>query len=222
MIAFLLLLQAATTPAGPPSPVNPTARRFDACAALVKTDAAAAVAEGERWSRESGGGLPARLCVGLAYVAQSRWAPAEIAFAQAAAQAEEQRDGRAAGLWVQAANAALAGDDAAKARADLDRAIALPVLSDVMRGEAYLDRARAGVALGDLATARGDLDQAVKLVPNDPLGWLLSAALARRQGDHARAVRDLASARTLDSGAPEISEEAARIAAMPTPPASGR
>ena len=219
MIALLLLQAAAAI--GPAPPVDPAERRFDACAALVKTDIPAAVAEGERWAAANGG-LPARLCLGLAYVAQSRWAPAEIAFAQAATQAEAQRDGRAAGLWVQAANAALAGDDPARARADLDRAIALPVMTDPMRGEAFLDRARAAVALGDLPAARGDLDQALKLVPRDPLGWLLSAALARRQGDARRATHDLDEARRLDPTAPEIADEAARIAAMPARPAPTR
>ena len=209
MIAFLLLQAAVAA-----GPADPAEKRFDTCAALVKSDAVAAVKEGERWAAANGG-FPARLCLGLAYVAQERWAPAEIAFAQAATQAEAQRDGRAGGLWVQAANAALAGDDPAKARADLDRAIALPVLSDPMRGEAFLDRARAAVALNDLPAARTDLDQALKLVPKDPLGWLLSAALARRQGDARRAAHDLDEARRLDPKAPEIAEEAARIAAMP-------
>lgn len=222
MIALpvFLLLQAAT-PAGPAGPVDPAEKRFEACTARIKTDAAAAVQEGEGWA-STGGGLPARLCLGLAYVAQERWAPARIAFTQAAEQAEIQRDGRAAGLWVQAANAALAGDDPAAARSDLDRALALPVLADAMRGEAHLDRARAGVALNDLPGARTDLDEALKLVPKDPLGWLLSAALARRQGDRVRATRDLASARVLDPKAPEIAEEATRIAAMPAPPVTGR
>ncbi|WP_129586187.1 tetratricopeptide repeat protein [Sphingomonas montana] len=214
MIALFLLLQA-----GPAVPATLPAQRFDACTALAKTDAAAAVAEGERWVAANGG-VPARLCLGLGYVAQERWAPAEIAFAQAATQAESVHDGRAASLWVQAANAALAGDDPARARSDLDKALALPVLTDILRGEAYLDRARAGVALNDLPAARIDLDQALKLVPADPLVWLLSAALARRQGDVRRAVRDLAEARTRDPRAPEITEEAARIAAMPTKPVS--
>ncbi|GGE86810.1 tetratricopeptide repeat protein [Sphingomonas prati] len=216
MIALFLLLQAAAGPAAPPTVAT---KRFEACTALIKTDAAAAVAEGERWAATNGG-LPARLCLGLAYVAQEKWAPAEIAFAQAATEAEAARDGRAAALWVQAANAALAADDPSKARGDLDKALSLPVLTDVMRGEAYLDRARAGVALNDLPAARIDLDQALKLVPADPLAWLLSAALARRQGDQRRAVRDLAEARTRDPRAPEITEEAARIAQMPLKPVS--
>jgi tetratricopeptide (TPR) repeat protein len=216
MIAALFLMLQAAPSAGPPAPIDLAKKRFDACTALIRTDVAAAVKEGEGWSA-TGGGLPARLCLGLAYVAQERWAPARIAFAQAAEQAEIQGDGRAAGLWVQAANAALAGDDPAQARGDLDHALALPVFNDPMRGEAFLDRARAGVALNDLTAARTDLDQALKLVPNDPLGWLLSAALARRQGDRARATSDLAAARRLDPKAPEIPAEAARIAAMPGP-----
>ena len=206
-LIFLLLQTASAS----------DAERFEKCSAQVKADAAAGVATAETWQR-AGGGLPARMCLGLGYVAQERWAPAEIAFAQAAEEAERRGDGRAAGLWVQAANAALAGEDPARARTDLDRALALPVLVDTMRGEAHLDRARAAVALNDLAGARSDMDEALKLVPQDPLAWLLSATLARRQGDAARAAKDIAEAVRLDPKAPEIAEERARIAAMTAGP----
>lgn len=207
ILPLLLTLQAAATPLP-----DATEKRFETCVALTKSDPEKALAEADAW--RVGGGLPARMCLGLAYVALERWDPAAVTFEQAAAEAEIQRDGRAATLWVQAGNAALAGDDPAKARGYFDRALALPVLADEMRGEVHLDRGRAGVAIGDLAAARADLDQAVKLVPRDPMAWLLSATLARRQEDAARAQKDIAEAARIAPQQAPIAYEEGNIAAL--------
>ncbi|SNS57894.1 Tetratricopeptide repeat-containing protein [Sphingomonas laterariae] len=209
ILSLFLALQV-----GPVAPVtvDPAQKRFEACAALVKSDPAKAVAEAEAW--RNGGGLPAKMCLGLAYSAQERWGPAAIAFEQAAKEAGIQRDGRAANLWVQAGNAALAGDDPAMARNHFDRALALPVLSDEMRGETHLDRARADVAIGNLGDARADLDRAVKLVPGDPMAWLLSATLARRQNDLPRATRDINEAARLAPQEAPVAFEQGNIAQL--------
>jgi len=206
VISFILL--AAATTASP----SGNEARFAACAKLVESDPVKAAAEADAW-RVANGGLLARQCLGLAYAAQGRWAPAALAFEQAARDAEIQRDGRAATLWVQAGNASLAGDDPAKARMSLDRALALPVLSKNMRGEAYVDRARAGVASGDLVGARADLDRAIGLVPADPMVWLLSANLALRQGDLARAQGHIAEAVRLAPDDAAVAYEAGNVAA---------
>ena len=207
----LLFLAAATT--ADPAVV----KRYDACIALVKSDAAQAVKVADQW-RVDGGGLPARKCLGIAYTAEERWGPAAISFEQAAREAEIQRDGRAAEMWVLAGNAALGGDDAAGARGYFDRALALPVLSPAMRGETYMDRARAQVAVDNLPAARTDLDEALKLVPGDPMGWLLSATLARRQGDKARAEKDIAEALRLVPHEEAVIAESAAISRMTTTP----
>ncbi len=206
MISLLFVLASTVTPidAGP---------RFDRCAALAKTDPAKAAAEADAW-RVGGGGVPARMCLGLAYVEQERFGPASAAFEQAAREAEIQRDGRAATLWVQAGNAALADGDAGKARGFLDRALALPVMSPALRGEAYLDHARAQVAVGYVDAARKDLDQALALVPGDPMAWLLSATLARRQGDGARATKDIMEAARLAPSEAAIAYEQGNIHAL--------
>lgn len=204
MIPLLLFAAAATA--------SPEQTRFAACAKLVETDPAKAAAEGEAW-RIANGGLLARQCLGLAYSAQGRWAPAAVAFEQAARDAEIQRDGRAATLWVQAGNAALAGDDPGKAKMAFDRALALPVMSNAMRGEAYLDRARAGVASNDLPGARADLDKAIGLVPADPMAWLLSANLALRQNDLPRAQGHIAEAVRLAPDDAAVAYEAGNVAA---------
>jgi tetratricopeptide (TPR) repeat protein len=207
VIPFLLLAAAMTA-----SSSSADEARFVACSKLVETDPAKAVAEADAW-RVANGGLLARQCLGLAYSAQGRWAPAAVVFEQAARDAEIRRDGRAATLWVQTGNAALAGDDPAKARLAFDRALALPVLSKQMQGETWLDRARAGVALKDLAGARADLDKAIGLVPADPMVWLLSANLALRQNDLPRAQGHIAEAVRLAPDDAAVAYEAGNVAA---------
>ena len=216
MIPFLLLL-ADLPKAGPAAPatagLSPDETRYDQCVRHIKDNPEKAAAEADAW-RIAGGGLHARQCLGLAYVALERWSAAVIAFEQAAREAQSQRDGRAAMLWAQAGNAALAGDNAAQARDDLSAAIALPSMSDPMRGEAYLDRARAWVALNDMNSARSDINAALKLVPGDGLAWLLSATLARRQNDAACAQADIEEAVRLASDDAAVALEAGNIAAM--------
>jgi tetratricopeptide (TPR) repeat protein len=191
----------------------PEAARFEACTALAQTDPAKALDQAGAW-RLQGGGILARQCEGLAYVAQKRWPPAVIAFEAAARLAERDADGRAATFWVQAGNAALAGGDATKARGFLDAALARGTLTGEPLGEAHLDRARARAALGDMKGARTDLDSATKLVPADPLGWLLSATLARRMNDLPRAQVDIAEAAKLSPDDASVAYEAGNIAVL--------
>jgi tetratricopeptide (TPR) repeat protein len=184
MITALLALAAATAPstAGAPD--------FERCAALAKETPEQAVVQAEQW-RLQGGGAKSRQCLGLAYAGLERWAPAATAFEGAALEAEKAKQPGASDLWAQAGNAWIAADDAAKARAALDRALLDPTLAQELRGEVHLDRARALVALGDLAGARGDLDKGLSLVPGDPFGWYLSAALAQREDKLPRARSDI-------------------------------
>lgn len=204
----LLLLAAALPLAQMPGGAQ---ARFDACTRLIRADAKAAVAQAEAWARSSAD-VPAQQCLGLAYVADERWDTATVTFEQAARDAEVAGDGRAASLWVQAGNAALAGNDPGRARDLLDRALKLPTLPEPMRGEAWLDRARADVALNDLALGRSDMDKALKLVPADPMGWLLSATLARRQGQPERAEKDIQEAAKLAPDDPSVQLEMGNIA----------
>ena len=157
---------------------------------------------------------PALQCRGLAEVAAKRWAAAALSFEAAAREAEVKRDGLAADLWVQAGNAALAGNDPAKAIAYFDGALKHRALTGEARGEAYLDRARARVALGDSKGGRSDLDLALRDVPADPLGWLLSATLARRMNDLARAQADITQAATLSPDDASVALEAGNIAVL--------
>lgn len=219
----LLILAAAAAAATPAAPVPPAASappaisaqedRFKACLALVDSDPAKAVEMAGDW-RIKGGGLSARHCLGLAFAAQSKWVSAMTAFEQAAQDAEGQRDARAAAFWVQAGNAALAAGDLPRARSALDAAMAKGVLAGLDLGEAHLDRARILVAQRNNKAARTDLDAALKLVPEDPLAWLLSATLARRDGDLTRAAADIAEAGKRSPDDASVALEAGNIAVL--------
>ncbi len=206
--------EAAPPPAAPPAAVQ-TVRSdeilYGECSASVKQDPESGLAAANDW-RMRGGGLLARACVALAYAELERWAPAAVAFEQAAREAEKAQDIRQADLWVQSGNSWLAADDGARARIAFDAALATTLLTAELRGEVHLDRARAGVALGDLVGARADLDRALELVPGDPFAWLLSAALARREAAVPRAQKDIARALELAPGDADVLLEAGNIA----------
>ncbi len=210
----MILLMAAAAAATPVSaPVSVNEKRFADCVALVERDPAKAIEAAGNW-RVEGGSILARQCLGLAYAAQQRWLPAMTAFEQAAQTAEAERDGRAGNLWVQAGNAALAASEAGKARTAFDAALASGQVKGAEAGEVHLDRARALFATGDARAARGDLDAALKLVPADPLAWLLSATLARKTGDLTRAQTDIAEAAKRSPDDASVALEAGNIAIL--------
>jgi tetratricopeptide (TPR) repeat protein len=212
--ALAFLLQATATPVAPgPRTLGPLDQaRFETCYDTAIDDPAAGVNEANRWIGE-GGGFLARQCLGFAHSKAGNFAGAEEAFAQAAHDAETARDWRAANLWAQAGNAALAAGDPETARMRLDAALAQGRLTGQALGLATLDRGRAALAMEDWAAGRADLDAAAALVPNDPLVWLLSATLARRQNDLPRAQADIQQAAALGPRDAAIALEAGNIAA---------
>lgn len=212
---MILLFLAAAAAQGPDE------ARFDQCVALTEGDAAKALEFAGDW-QIAGGGVLARQCAGLAYASLRRWLPAATAFQQAAELAERSHDARAARLWVQAGNAAIAAGDMAKAGQYLDSALAGNGLAGAEAGEAYLDRARARVATDAPDAARGDLDRALKLVPGDPLAWLLSATLARRSGDLVRARNDIAEAMKRAPDDASVALEAGNIGVLSGSEAAAR
>jgi len=186
-------------------------QRYQGCIEQTRSAPAKAVETANAW-RAAGGGLPARHCLAMAYLAQERFAPAAVALEQAARAAEAERDPSAADLWGQAGNAALLAGDTVKAHGYLSSALAGAGGDPVRRGQLLIDRARASVELARLGDARADLDQAVKLVPQEPVAWLLSASLARRQGQLARAATDVAQAATLAPNDPDVRLEQGNVA----------
>jgi Flp pilus assembly protein TadD len=68
--------------------------------------------------------------------------------------------------------------------------------------------------MGDMKGTRADLDLAIKHVPADPLGWLLSATLARKAGDLVRAQSDIAEAAIRSPDDASVALEAGNIAVL--------
>jgi tetratricopeptide (TPR) repeat protein len=202
LLAFAAV-QVSADPLGVAPPSPEIQARLRACTALVRTAPQQALDDANAWLGERGG-LPARQCAGLAYVALQQWAAAATMYETAAHEAEAAADASRADFWVQAGNAWLAAGENARALQALDAALATPNLSQELRGEAQLDRARAQVALGHADRARQDLDRALQLVPADPFAWYLSAALARREANVARVRTDIARALTLGPDDPDI------------------
>jgi tetratricopeptide (TPR) repeat protein len=188
-------------------------RRYDGCVRALQADAKKAEEFAVQWAAQ-GGGLPARHCQALAQLQLKQFKAAAATLAAAARDAETARSPLAADFWGQAGNAAfLAGDNAA-AIAHFSSAIAANGEFAPARAAAFhVDRARAQAEAGDLAAARADLDKALALNNDDAVAWMLSAALARRQGDMARASREISRASTLAPSDPDIMFEQGNIAA---------
>lgn len=209
-LAALFLLQSAAPLAGA-LPDAVTKARFDACQETAIDDPAAGVEAANAWLIE-GGGRFARQCMGFAHARAGQYDSAERAFVQAAEEAARLPEGKASNLWAQAGNAAFAAQNYAAARSHFDAALLAGPVGNLATGLILSDRARAAVAAGDLAAGRSDLDRAQALVADDPLVWLLSAALARRTGDLTRADADIAVAARLAPRDAAVALEAGAIA----------
>lgn len=214
---------AATPPAAGGAPAREDGRipvpakfaaPFQSCLDQAIESPDAGVAFAQKW-RIEGGSFYARHCMGFAYSRAERWAPAIVAFEQAAEEAERGGEmAQSARLWAQAGNAALASGDAAKARTDFDAALARGLPDGMEKGEVHLDRARALVALGDAEGARDSLDVALAQAPRDPLGWLLSATLARRSGEMSLAQAHIARAVQLSPDDASVALEEGNVAIL--------
>ncbi|MCP3733872.1 hypothetical protein M9979_03140 [Sphingomonas sp. RP10(2022)] len=209
----MILILAVALQAAAARPADPREARYDRCVALAASDPAAARAEAVRWGA-AGGGWFARQCAGLAYAQQGDFAAAAGEFEAAAKAAELAHDKRAANYWAQAGNARLAAGDVPRARVALDTAIVAGTLQGLALGEAQLDHARVLVAAGETEAARRDIDMALATAGDDPLAWLLSATLARRDGDLPRAKKDIGEALKRSADDASVQLEAGNIAAL--------
>lgn len=215
--------KAASAVAAPPRSVSSEgpipvpekfAKPFQACLDHAVDAPDQAVAFAQKW-RIEGGSFYARHCMGFAYARAERWAPAMVAFEQAAEEAERGGEmAQSARLWAQAGNAALASGDAAKARVSFDAALARGIPAGLEKGEVHLDRARALVALNDAKGARESLDVALDQAAQDPLAWLLSATLARRSGEMKLAQAHIARAVQLSPDDASVALEEGNIAIL--------
>lgn len=200
-------------PAKRPSPkvTSPLDIRFDQCIDEATEDPGKGLLAANKWQIE-GGAYLARNCLGFAYAELQDWAKAIPEFAQSAEGAGAANDERAAIFWSQAGNAALAQGDHAKALKYFESALAPNTLDDLLKGEVHLDMARVYVALDQYEQAKNEFAIVHQLVPEDPLGWLLSATLARRMGDLVQAKADIAEAAKLAGTDPAVALEAGNIA----------
>ena len=201
------------TPRAAAGPLEIRTDRLQRCVALAESDPEAARAEAGRW-RIAGGRFLARGCAGLAFAAEKSWPSAAGEFEDAAREAQLAKDAGAAKYGAQAGNAWLAAAQPAKARAALDSALTAGTLTGLPLGEAQLDHARALVATGDLESARTDIDLALTNAADDPLAWLLSATLARREGNPARATKDIGEGLRRSADDASVQLEAGNIAAL--------
>lgn len=206
ILSLLLAMQAAESPAsqtidpatqrpisGPALATNLTEVRLNECLDLSIEDPAAGIFAANEWKID-GGDFFADHCLGFAYAVDFKFELAMDAFESAAQGAARVQDDRSARFWLQAANSAIAAQKPLAAIGYIDAALALQTLEGEQLGEAHLDKARALVGL-DLEDQAGEqLLLAQKFVPQDPLVWLLSATLSRRQGniEQARSAIDVA------------------------------
>lgn len=222
MTAALALAQAASA-----APTTTAAEaRLRACLDLARTDPAGAIATASEWAGEEAGAevsLPQQ-CLGFAYVSLLRWEAAAEAFLIARDAREPEDRGARARLGAMAGNAALAAGDFEGAATVLTAAQADAEASglDEVAGAAAADRARALVGAGRGAEAQEVLTGAQILAPQVADVWLLSAALARRNGDLRRAAELIATAAALAPADGEIGLEAGLIAALAGDDAAAR
>lgn len=211
--------EAAASP--PPELVRPdlpAQDRLASCIAKAARDPHAAVIDARLWVAEGADAaqrVRANHCLGLILANAGDFNGALAAFADAVAGIPAEQAVAAVPLMGMAGNAALAGDRAQDALGWFDRALAVQGYADnAVLGTMQADRARALVALGRDGDAAAALDEAHRLAPEDADGWLLSATLARRQGDLVRAQRDIEVAARYAPRDPQVGLEAGVIAVL--------
>lgn len=213
LLAGMLVLSSPLLGQEGAPPQATDAQRYDGCVKAIPTHAKEAEEFAVQW-RARGGGLPARHCQGLAQLQQERFAEAAATLAAAARAAESEQSPFAPDFWGQAGNAAvLAGDDKTALTYFTTAIAQIGSLAPERAAVFHVDRARILTETGNLPGAREDLDKALSLDDGSAESWLLSAALARRQGDMGRAVREIARASEMDDTNPDIMLEQGNIAA---------
>jgi tetratricopeptide (TPR) repeat protein len=192
--------------------------RLKECLEQAQSDPAAAVARAGEWLAKARDGerAEAQQCLGQANVALQRWHAAHDAFVAARDAVAPDAYAERARLGAMAGNAALAGNDAAAAATELDKAAADAERAGdrPLAGSIGADQARALVTLGRDDDAAQTLAQARANAPQDADVWLLSATLSRRKGDLTAAQQQIQTAATLDPSDPAVGLEAGVISEL--------
>jgi tetratricopeptide (TPR) repeat protein len=209
MLSILLLIQATTPTAAQPLPTLAEVQ-FTECLDLARQDAPSAVTEASLWAQQ-GGGYLAQACHGIALAGDFKFDLAIPILTEAAKDAEEKKDPRAARFWAQAGNAAIAIDQPADALTALNQALALAA-ANTEKADIEVDRGRALVALGQSPEAEAALTNARQLGPENGMAWLLSATLARRLNKLSDALTYIQTSASLLPRDPAVALEAGNIA----------
>jgi hypothetical protein len=215
MTRLLIALLLAAPALAEEAPLDPALdrQRYDGCVRALDSAPAKSLEFATGW-KARGGGLPAAHCEALALLRLDRPADAARALEAGAEAARAAKAPQLADFEGQAGNAWFLAADSVRAEAAFTRAIAAAGEFAPQRAAAlHIDRARVRAEAANLAGARADLDQALLLNRDDPVAWMLSAALARRQGDLGRASVEIARASTLAPSDPDIMFEQGNIAA---------
>ncbi|MGN3974546.1 tetratricopeptide repeat protein [Tsuneonella sp. SYSU-LHT278] len=187
---------------------------IDLCLDTARSDPGKARAFAEEWVARTDGLQRAtgRHCLGVAAGNQGDWAAAAAAFLAARDEADD--TGFRARMGALAGSAMLADARFADALSALDTAREAAAGDAVLVGAVALDRGAALVALGREGEAATALSEARAMVPGDAQAWLLSATLARRQGDLMAAQQHIERAALIEPRDPAIGLEAGVIAAL--------
>lgn len=215
LAALLVCAPAALAQGVPGATYDPSLdrKRYDGCVRAIPTDAAKAEQFALEW-QGMGGGLPARHCQALAQLHRGQFAAAASTLVKAAQIAEAEKSPLAADFWGQAGNAAMLAGDSRGAIGHFTTAITQAgEFAPLRTANLLVDRARANTELGNIPAARADIDKALTLNRDDPIAWMLSAALARRENNMARATQEISRASTLAPSDPDIMFEQGNIAA---------
>lgn len=192
--------------------------RLGQCLTMAASDPFGALDLAEAWSESAQGAARAEAgeCEGVALVGVERWGAAQLAFVRARDATPVSELARRARLGSMAGNAALADGDPAGADALFRAAYgdAASAARAVLTGDIAVDWSRAMVALGRIDDASAKLAEARFSSPQNPLGWLLSATLSRRQDRLAEAQAQIEEAARLAPRDPAIGLEAGVIAVL--------
>lgn len=210
--------RTATAPATPAPTPPPEAAALTECLATVRTDPPAAAAMAEEWAERARPteAAQAQFCLGSARAELGRWDEAEEAFVAGRDAAGGGQARLRAQLGAMAGTAALIQNEAERALVLLDAAHADAVAAGDARlgGDISVDRSRALVALEREDEAAAALAKAREASADNSDAWLLSATLARRQGQLDQAQAWVERAATLAPRDPLVGLEAGVIAVL--------
>ena len=202
---------ATAAPAAPPT-------RLEQCRTMAGTDPLAALDVAEGWGEAAQGpeAVDASECQGFALTRLQRWDEAQAAFASARDHTPVNELARRAQLGAMAGNAALGAGDAEAANGLFATAYgdAVTRANPELIADVATDWSRALVALGRADQAAGLLAAARASGSQNPLCWLLSATLSRRQDQLAEAQTQIERAAQLAPRDAEIGLEAGVIAVL--------